>query len=157
MAGHSDFRQRIRRSDVEVHDLEKSKLGQLRLYGALLRLFRDLHPAIVHSRNLSGLDSLLPATLAGVPFRLHGEHGRDVSDLKGENRRFRWIRRLHSPFVSRYVWLSKDLERYLVDDVGVSNRRVVQIYNGVDTARFRPIASQSRRIPGAPWGDTGGS
>ena len=32
-------------------------------------------------RNLTALDSLLPATLAGVPIKIHGEHGRDVSDL----------------------------------------------------------------------------
>ena len=152
MAGHSEFRHRIRRSNVDVHDVDKSGLGPRRLFAALYRLFRDLNPAIVHSRNLSGLDSLLPAALAGVPIRLHGEHGRDVDDLNGENTRLRWIRRVHSPLVSRYICVSKDLQRYLVEDVGVSRRRVTQIYNGVDTARFQPIAPQARAIAGAPWG-----
>jgi len=153
MAGHSEFRRRIRRPDVEVHDLDKLELGPRRLFAALFRLFRDINPAIVHSRNLSGLDSLLPAALAGVPVRLHGEHGRDENDLSGESRRFRWIRRVHSPLVSRYICVSRDLERYLTDDVGISPKRVMQIYNGVDTARFQPIAPQARTLGGAPWGD----
>ncbi len=152
MAGASDFRKRIRRGDVELYEVPKSRLSQMQLYGHIYRLFRSLRPAIVHSRNLSGLDSLLPASLAGVPFRLHGEHGRDVDDLAGENRKLRWIRRMHRPFVSRYVCVSKDLERYLVHAVGVPSRRVVQIYNGVDTERFRPIVAPDRAIPGAPWG-----
>jgi sugar transferase (PEP-CTERM/EpsH1 system associated) len=153
MADFSDFRKRIKRDDVAVHAMHKNDIGALEVYERLFRLFRQLKPAIVHSRNLSGLDGLLPALLAGVPYRVHGEHGRDVDDLNGENRRLRWMRRVHRPLVSRYVCVSKDLERYLVEDVGVPKGRVSQVYNGVDTDRFRPVAPQSRTLPGTPWGN----
>ena len=36
-------------------------------------------PAIVHTRNLAALEAVIPAWAAGVPARLHGEHGRDVA------------------------------------------------------------------------------
>ena len=50
----SDFRDRIQLPDVEVFALHRSKIGAFRLRWELLRLFRNLRPDIVHSRNLSG-------------------------------------------------------------------------------------------------------
>lgn len=141
----SGFRARITRDDVEVIALHRSQVGVWRLRLALFRLFRRLRPAIVHSRNLSGLDALLPARLAGVRACLHGEHGWDVGDLRGERRL--WLRRLHIPLVTRYITVSRDLQRYLVERVGVPARRVTQIYNGVDSARFAPGDPPPNLVP----------
>jgi sugar transferase (PEP-CTERM/EpsH1 system associated) len=101
----------------------------------------------VHTRNLAALEASLPAALARVPVRIHGEHGRDVGDLDGSSVRHRRLRRLYRPFVQHYVALSRDLERYLVDAVGVAPARVSQIYNGVDVQRFAPAASRVRDCP----------
>ena len=86
-----------------------------RLYPRLWRLIRERRPAIVHTRNLAALEAAVPAWAARVPVRIHGEHGRDARDPDGQVSRFRWVRRAYSPFVTRYVALSGDLERYLVD------------------------------------------
>jgi sugar transferase (PEP-CTERM/EpsH1 system associated) len=134
----SDFRERIAAQNVEVFALHKSKLTRIGLYRAMLQVLRQLRPSIVHSRNLSGLDALPAAWAAGVPIRVHGEHGWDVTDLDGTRLRPRLLRRLHSPIVTRYVAVSKDLERYLIRNVGISASRITQIYNGVDTAQFAP-------------------
>jgi sugar transferase (PEP-CTERM/EpsH1 system associated) len=136
----SDFRLRISRPDVEVVALERSRIGARALRRALYRLCRRLRPAIVHSRNLSGLDALLPAWLAGVRCRVHSEHGWDVDDLDGERGRPALLRRLHAPLIDRYITVSKDLERYLIRRVGVKAPNIAQIYNGVDTERFAPPA-----------------
>ena len=87
----------------------------MRLYPALYRMFRDEGPAIVHTRNLAALEVAVPAWAARVPVRLHGEHGRDFADPYGRSVRRRWVRRVHQPFVTRYIALSTELERYLVD------------------------------------------
>lgn len=138
----NEFRERIRRPDVEVIALHRSRIGTWALRRELFRLFRRLKPAIVHSRNQSGLDALLPALLAGVPRRVHGEHGWDVNDLEGRRRKPRLLRQLHAPLVDRWVTVSRHLERFLVDRVGIAGAKVEQIYNGVDTDRFRPPASR---------------
>jgi sugar transferase (PEP-CTERM/EpsH1 system associated) len=144
----SDFRDRITANNVEVFALHKSELTRIGLYRAMLKLFRQLRPTIVHSRNLSGLDALPAAWTAGVPIRIHGEHGWDVTDLEGTRLRPRLLRRVHSPMVHRYIAVSKDLQRYLVENVGISPARITQIYNGVDTARFAPAGAQSDdRLP----------
>ena len=138
----SDFRGRLVRADVEVFALHRSRIGVHRLRRELFRLCRRLRPAIVHSRNRSGLDALLPARLGGVRYCVHGEHGWDVDDLRGEKWKLILLRRLHSPLVDRYITVSKDLERYLTRRVGIAARRVTQIYNGVDTGRFAPGAEK---------------
>lgn len=139
---YSDFRQRITRPDVEVVALRRSQIGVWKLRRELYGLCRRLRPVIVHSRNQSGLDALLPARLAGVAHTIHGEHGWDVDNLDGKKWKPIALRQLHSPLVGRYVTVSKDLERFLVGCVGITSARVTQIYNGVDTQRFEPAINK---------------
>jgi sugar transferase (PEP-CTERM/EpsH1 system associated) len=148
----TDFARRIERDDVEVIALHKAPGHGVRLYPRLLALFRSRRPAIVHTRNLAALEAAVPAWLARVPVRIHGEHGRDVGDLVGSSQRYQRVRRLYRPFVDHYVALSRDLAGYLVDKVGVPRERITQIYNGVDTARFAPAATGPQAIPGCPFG-----
>ena len=148
----TDFRQRIRRDDVTFISLHKPPGHGIWLYPQLYALFRRLRPAIVHTRNLAALEAVVPAWLAGVPVRIHGEHGRELSDLNGNSRRYQWLRRLYRPFVSHYVALSADLAVYLADKVGVSAGRLTRVCNGVDTARFAPD-SNGAAIAGYPFGD----
>jgi sugar transferase (PEP-CTERM/EpsH1 system associated) len=146
------FRARIERDDVDCVSLRKPPGHGLRVYPQLHALFRARKPAIVHTRNLAALEAVVPAWFAGVPVRVHGEHGRDVSDLDGSNRRYQWVRRAYRPFVQQYVALSHDLESYLVDRVGVPRQRVEHVYNGVDSERFRPAGARFA-APGSPFSD----
>ena len=146
----TEFRQRVLPTDVEFIALHKGPGHGLWLYPRLFALMLRLRPAIVHTRNLAALEAVVPAWLAGVPVRLHSEHGRDVGDLDGSNRKYQWLRRLYRPFVTHYVALSRDLADYLVDCIGVAAHKVTQIYNGVDASHFRPQAA-SAAIAGCPF------
>ena len=145
------FRERVKRENVSYMSLQKPPGHAYGLYPKLFRLFREQRPAIVHTRNLAALEAVVPAWAAGVPVRIHGEHGRDVSDLDGSKRRYQWVRRLYRPFVHQYVALSRDLERYLIERIGVPADRVEHIYNGVDSQRFRPLAGARAPIDGSPF------
>lgn len=149
------FARRIaRHDDVAFVSLHKPPGQGFKLYPKLLRLFRELRPAVVHTRNLAALECQVPAWWAGVPVRIHGEHGRDVEDLDGTSRRHQWMRRAYRPFVHRYVALSQDLAGYLQHKVGVPAGRIEQVYNGVDTTRFRPPAGGARApVAGSPFND----
>lgn len=117
----------------------------------MARLFRQLRPDIVHTRNWTCIDAILGARLAGVRVVIHGEHGREAGDPDGRNARRRQVRRLLSPFVTEFVTVSRDLARWLVEDVRVPARKVSTIYNGVDTQRYaggdRAHARQALGIP----------
>ena len=145
------FSQRVQRQDVQYVSLCKP-LGHLwKAYPEVARTLRALQPAVVHTRNLAALEAVVPAWAVGVPVRIHGEHGRDARDPDGARRRYQWVRRAYRPFVSRYVALSKDLERYLRTRVGVPQDRIVQLYNGVDTERFHPAHGARIAIDGCPF------
>jgi sugar transferase (PEP-CTERM/EpsH1 system associated) len=132
-------------ADVAVWELGKARGHDVRSFARLVRLLRRLRPAVVHSRNWATFDAILAARLAGVPAVIHGEHGRDASDPEGRHRRRRWLRRAASPLVDRFVTVSGDLRRWLVEDVGIPPRKIVTIPNGVDTGRFTPADAAAAR------------
>jgi sugar transferase (PEP-CTERM/EpsH1 system associated) len=151
----TDFRLRVQRDDVEFMALHKAPGHGFMAYPRVWRLLRGLRPTVVHTRNLGPLEMQVVAAAAGVPVRIHGEHGRELNDLDGNNRRLQRVRRLYAPFVHRYVALSRDLEQYLVARVGIRPGRVAQIYNGVDAGRFHPGARAGATIAGCPYAAPG--
>jgi sugar transferase (PEP-CTERM/EpsH1 system associated) len=138
LQGYTDFSKRLKRDDVEIYDMGKRDGHDLGLYMRMFRLFRKLRPAIVHTRNLSALEIQVVAALAGVRARVHGEHGRDIYDLHGKNIKYNLLRMLVRPLVGHYIAVSKDLQNWLIDTIGVKRDNTSQIYNGVDNIRFHP-------------------
>jgi sugar transferase (PEP-CTERM/EpsH1 system associated) len=145
LAGYSDFRHRLR-DGVDVIDCPKRPGQDFGLYVRLWRLLRKLKPDVMHTRNLSTLEGQLPALLAGVPVRVHGEHGHDVHDLDNRKRRYRLMRQAFAPIVTQFSPVSRLLERYLLHDIGVARRKVERICNGVDAARFAPAGDSPRSV-----------
>lgn len=139
------MRTRIQRGDVQYLELRKRPGHLWRYYPQLVRMLRELQPSIVHTRNLAALEAQVAARLASVPVRIHGEHGWDVCDPDGTRRRYQLVRRTYRPFVQHYVALSRQIEEYLGQAVGVPAARISQIYNGVDAQRFRVAEAQENR------------
>ncbi len=147
------FCRRISHSNVQYHALHKREGQDWRMLWRLYRLLRKLGPDIVHTRNLATLEAAGVAWLAGVPLRVHGEHGWDMTDLDGSNARYQRLRRLMAPLIHRFVALSSQGVAYLVDNVGVPRRKVVRIINGVDVERFQAGHDRGRLPDGfAPEG-----
>lgn len=147
----TNFKQRVQRNDVEFIALQKPPGQGFWQYARLFKIFRQLRPAIVHSRNLAALEAQAPAWAAGVPVRIHGEHGRDVGDLDGNNHAYQRQRRFYKPFVHHYTALSRDLADYLMDKVHVSKSAITQAYNGVDTAHFHAAPAGPVPIAHCPF------
>jgi sugar transferase (PEP-CTERM/EpsH1 system associated) len=148
------FSRRLQRPDVPCLSLQKPPGQSIWQFPQLWHLFRALRPSVVHTRNLAANEMQIPAWLARVPGRVHSEHGRDIDDVQGTNRRHILMRRLARPFVGHYIALSRDLSDYLQRQVAVPPGRVTQIYNGVDAQRFSPAAGP-RAIQGSPFNRDG--
>jgi sugar transferase (PEP-CTERM/EpsH1 system associated) len=142
----SHFASRISAPGVEIIELHKRPGHDFAVHWRLWRVLRRLRPAIVHTRNLAALETQILGLLMPGVKRIHGEHGRDVRDLDGSNRKLRWFRRLLSPLIHRFITVSRDLERWLVHDVKIPARKVVQIYNGVDHGRFTAPREAGRAL-----------
>lgn len=128
---------------TRVIELHKQPGHSLRFVLRLRRALRAERPAVIHTRNWGGLDGVLAARLAGERSVLHGEHGWTMDDPHGASRKRILARRHTSRWVRSYTCVSKDIERWLTERVRVRSP-VQQIYNGVDTTRFRPGIANGR-------------
>jgi sugar transferase (PEP-CTERM/EpsH1 system associated) len=148
IAGYGEaFRGRIGRADVEVVSLDKKPGKDLPMYVRMWRELRRLEPDVVHSRNLGTVDMQWVAAAARVRARVHGEHGWEATDPKGLDPRRLRIRRACRPVIHRYVPMSQDIARWLESEVRVPRERIRQLYNGVDTDRFRPDGPRPADLP----------
>ena len=150
LTDYGDFRQRIHAQRVDFHALHRAPGHGLGWTKTLWRLLRDLKPDLVHTRNLAALEAQFVAAAAGIRATVHGEHGRDVFDLYGQNWKYNLLRRAAQPFVSNYIAVSRDLETWLRLQIGVPPRKLHQIYNGVDGEKFHP--REGARPQGLPAG-----
>jgi sugar transferase (PEP-CTERM/EpsH1 system associated) len=91
--------------------------------------------------------------MAGIPHRIHGEHGRDIHDVDGTSKKYQLLRRLFRPLIHRYIALSRDLKHYLEHQIGVPESQIAHICNGVDTERFKPGYSDSRTVLPRDFGE----
>ncbi len=148
-----DFSQRITAPCVEVYQLHKREGHDLACYWRLRKLLSDLQPAIIHSRNLAALEMQLCGLALFGQKRVHGEHGREINDVDGSNRKYLLFRRFMRFFIDRYIAVSQDLERWLESQVHVPACNVVQIYNGVDWDKFSPQAEKPRALLPPQWRD----
>jgi sugar transferase (PEP-CTERM/EpsH1 system associated) len=142
LTDYTSFAEKITKPDVALFALHKPAGLGLAAHAELYRLLKRLRPAILHTYNLAAVEYAPVAALAGVPVRIHAEHGRDAADPEGKNRKHNFLRRLASPFIHRFVPVSKDLAHWLAGEVGIAAHKIEMIHNGVDTERFRPASAQ---------------
>ena len=138
LTDYSDFRERIDAQPVDFYALNRAPGHGLSWLVRLWKLLRKIKPDLVHTRNLAALEAQFLVALIGVRATVHGEHGRDVFDLYGQNWKYNLLRRAAQPFVSNYIAVSKDLETWLRLSIHVPPRKLHQIYNGVDSTKFHP-------------------
>jgi sugar transferase (PEP-CTERM/EpsH1 system associated) len=142
------FEERIKNSTTRVYSLHTTPGHSFRIYWTLWKTLRQLEPSIVHTRNLSALEAQIPAFFLTKRVKtVHGVHGRDVFDLEGKKRKYNLLRKMIRPLVGRYITVSLDLKRWLVNTIGVNKEKVLQIYNGVDQSLFKPGKNSVTDIP----------
>ena len=133
-----EFATRLTGTNVTLYALGKKEGNDFGVWLRAFRLLRKIRPTHLHTRNFVAMEMNIPGFLARVPARIHGEHGWDVGDLDGSNPRYQRLRRLLGLTVHHFIALSRHIESYLLDAVGLPATRVSRICNGVDHERFRP-------------------
>ncbi|ABK43112.1 glycosyl transferase, group 1 [Magnetococcus marinus MC-1] len=140
------LQQRLQGYGVAFYALHKQPGKDLAVWWRLYRLLRQLRPDLLHSCNLATIEGQLPAFLAGVPRRIHAEHGRDSYDLDGSNRKYRWLRRLLNPLIHHWVAVSGELHDWLAGPLKIQPAKIVTIANGVDLERFHPARADRAQL-----------
>jgi len=134
----SEFEKRINRDDVEVICLHKQAGNDPKIHLKIWKLLRQLKPVCTHTYNIATLEYNVIAFFAGIKKRIHAEHGRDIYDLDGSNKKYQYLRRFINPFVTKWIPVSKELADWLVRDVKLPQSKVDLIYNGIDLELYSP-------------------
>lgn len=142
-----DFSRRLTAPDVEIIELHKKPGHDPAMYWRLWKHLRRIKPAVVHTRNLAALETQVLGVLMPGWKRVHGEHGRDMHDLDGSNRKYQLLRRGLNPLIHHFIAVSQDLSHWLIESVNIPQSKVSQIYNGVDTGRFTRQTSEADCLP----------
>lgn len=137
---------RIHVENVELIQLHKLSGNDFGIYFKLWKLFRQYRPQIVHSYNIATLEYQFIAFLANVPFRIHAEHGRDIFDLDGSNKKYQILRRIINPFVHYWIPVSKELKQWLKNTVKIPIEKVQLIYNGINLELYKPVNRSSKEF-----------
>ena len=116
-------------------------------YVRFWRALRMLKPDLVQTYNIGTLDLAPMVKLAGVRRLVHAEHGRDAADPDGKNPRYLRLRRWMAPLVDRYVAVSVDLQRWLIEQARIQSSKVAYIPNGIDIAAFEVRRAAFRHSP----------
>lgn len=144
LTGGRDFLSRLRRP-VRCHELHKRRGNDLKALGRLCGLLRRGKYDIIHTRNWAAFDGVLAACTNLSATVIHGEHGRDMLDPQGMNRRRNLLRRIAGCRVRKFVAVSSDLYQWLYRTVGIAENKIQLIRNGVDTEKFRPLRDRTLR------------
>lgn len=140
------MKSRIHVNNVDVVELHKSPGNDFSIYLKLWKLFRQYHPQIVHSYNIATLEYQFVAFLAGIPSRIHAEHGRDIFDLDGSNKKYQILRRVLNPFIHYWIPVSQELANWLKNTVKIPEKKIKLIYNGIDLNFYQPVSRSQKDI-----------
>ncbi len=118
---------------IEHYSLHKKEGNDISVYARLYRLLKKLKPDVLHTYNLGTIEYQWVALFAGIPLRVHAEHGRDSYDPNGSVKKYQWIRRISSLAIHRIIAVSEDLKLWLSNEVKIPERKLELIVNGIDT------------------------
>ena len=127
--------ERLERGDVLSIGLDAG-----RHHAAYKRIGDELEkiqPDILHTRNWGTYpDGILAARRAGLKHRIHGYHGRDLTNASGEKLRRRVMGRFLAFATDRIVALTPTMKAEYRRDFRVPEKMIEVIPNGIDLARM---------------------
>ena len=131
--------------DVELVTLNKQACGTWSAHRKLFAELRRLKPSLLNTYNIGAIEYAFTGAIAGVPRRVHAEHGRGMVERLGTNKKYNFLRRILSPLIETFITVSDDLTVWLSDAVSIPKRKVMLIRNGIDTERFHPKKIRGER------------
>jgi len=122
---------------IEVVELKKRAGNDLTLPIKLMKLFKKKNIHIVYSHNWGTLcEGAIGARLAGIPIVIHQEHGTVINVIKAKKIRF-WTQKFIFNFVDQIVTVSETLRKLMIESLGVDEKKIITILNGVDIDMFK--------------------
>ena len=128
---------------IKVFVLDKKSGNDLKTHFKLFSLLRNLKPQAINTYNFGTIEYHAVAKLAGVPVRVHSDHGRGGDDPAGKNKLHNTFRKFIANFITEYVVVSYDLFQWITNDLKINRKKVSLLFNGVDVPQQIEHSSSS--------------
>jgi len=116
---------------IKVFVLDKKSGNDIKTHFKLFSLLKKLKPQAINTYNFGTIEYHLAAKLAGVPIRVHSDHGRGGDDPAGKNKLHNMFRKFIAHFITEYVVVSYDLFQWILNDINISDKKLSLLFNGV--------------------------
>lgn len=126
-----------------LYCLHKREGKDLLCHLRLFKILKNIKPDAMHTYNFGTIEYHPIAFLAGVPIRVHAEHGRESSYKKIDNpAKYETFRKLMIPFINHFVVVSKDLQAWGKEKLGL-DKKLKLVFNGIDLKQFEQKNKQT--------------
>lgn len=139
----------LKEHGLPYRSMDAGRLGKFGTLKALYRFFKDERIDVAHVQaGYLLLYAFLPAKLAGVKI-VYTEHAKHSIETKSMVRN---TIKLTAPFLNAITTVSRNLQSFFTDYIGIPAKRIVLISNGVDVTRFSAEGKSVRGelIPDGP-------
>lgn len=116
---------------IKVLILDKRPGNDIKTHVKLFSLLKELRPLVINTYNFGTIEYHLVAKMAGVPIRVHSDHGRGGDDPSGKNKSHNMFRKFIANFITEYIVVSYDLFQWISNDIRVKRSKLSLIFNGV--------------------------
>ena len=133
---HSAITDRLDNAGVDVRYLGKKSGLDFSMILKLRKIFKETQAEVIHTHLYCAQYAIPAAILAGVKHRVHTVH----NVAKKENGR---LARLLNKFFFKHchlipVALSKQIQKSIVEEYGIAEKRIPVIFNGIDLSNCKP-------------------
>lgn len=128
---------------VRCISIHKKEGLDLLAHFRLAKVLRQLKATALHTYNFATLEYHAIASLCGIQTHVHADHGLGGDDPHGKNRTHNTFRRAISTFIDHYVVVSNDLRDWAIQTIGVPERKVSLITNGVPLPEPSPLPEKA--------------
>jgi len=116
---------------IKVIVLDKKHGNDINSHKKLFSLLKELKPQAINTYNFGTIEYHLTAKLAGVPVRVHSDHGRGGDDPDGKNTLHNLFRKFIAHFITEYIVVSRDLYEWVSKSLKINRRLISLVFNGV--------------------------
>ena len=131
---------------IKVFVLDKKPGNDIKTHFKLFSLLKKLKPQVINTYNFGTIEYHLVAKMAGVPIRVHSDHGRGGDDPAGKDKSHNLFRKFIINFISEYIVVSYDLYQWVLNDINVKSSKLTLIFNGVAIPRAKDFISAEPKV-----------
>jgi len=139
----SPMEEELKKEKIDVMFVPRKIGTDFQIYKKLAKQFTDKDIDLIHSNNWGTfLESAVSSTKVKGLKHLHVQHGLEFDEQNRHNfikfKIMQTVRKFYAKKTSHYVSVSETGKKYLQEQWNVPPEKVMVIYNGIETERFKP-------------------